>query len=261
MRNQYLVIDIGNTNIEIGVYSQAGIVCSWRINTNLNQSKDEYYATLDSLAKSSNINLQLTKLTAIASVVPDLSRIFNNLLRRHLNTEIINVSANTPLGLTFPAKDPSFIGADLVVNAYSALHKYRTNVIICDFGTATTIQLIGNEGRFYGTVIAPGIIISSESLFNKASLLKSIQLETPKHTLGTNTKDSLLSGIITGHCLMVDSFIRRIKAEHSELSNIQAVATGGISTLLEKSLTEIDHFDKKLTLDGLYLICKSHLQK
>lgn len=261
MENQYLVIDIGNTNIEVGVYHHQGIVCSWRINTSRNQTEDEYFAILNSLALGRDIDLKRIDLCAVASVVPELTRVFLKLLNKYLQAEIINVTANTSLGLTFPVSDPSFIGADLVVNAYAALHKYRSNVIVCDFGTATTIQLIDQTGKFYGTIIAPGMIISSEYLFQRASLLKRIQFETPQCTLGANTKDSLLSGIITGHCLMVDSFIRQIKEEHSTLGSIKVIATGGISTLLEKSLKEVEYIDKSLTIDGLFLICQQHSER
>jgi type III pantothenate kinase len=258
MHNRYLVIDVGNTNIEIGIYTGKGYVCSWRFASDQAKTEDEYFSTLRTLAKEQNINLKEVTLCCLASVVPELSRIFEHLFEKYLTAEMINITAYSDLGLKFPMKDPGFIGADLVVNAYSAWKKYRTNCIICDFGTATTIQLVGADGSFQGTVIAPGVVISSSNLFQKASLLTKIQLETPQHILGTNTRDALLSGIIKGHCLMVDTFIAEIKKEYAHLGEIRVILTGGIANLIGKNLKEQTIIDKSLTIDGLYRICLKH---
>ncbi len=255
MQCRYLAIDIGNTNIEIGIYTAEDLVCSWRLASNASKTEDEYFSVISSLALENQIDIKGIDACCISSVVPELSRIFEHLFEKYLKVKIYNVTAYTPLGLKFPMSDPGFIGADLVVNAYSAWTKYRTNCIICDLGTATTIQLVGNDGSFYGTLIAPGVIISSANLFQKASLLTKIQLETPKQTLGTNTRDALLSGIIKGHSLMVDAFIRRIKTEYVHLGDFKVILTGGISHLIGENLEEEAIIDKTLTIDGLYRIC------
>ncbi len=256
MDSKYIVIDAGNTNIEIGLYNSNSILNSWRFSTDTTRTEDEYFAVLNSLAESQNISLSSVKVCAIASVVPELTRIFNHLFSKYFTAKIVNVSAYSDLGLKFPTTDPGFIGADLIVNAYASINKYRTNTIVCDFGTATTIQLTGADGFFHGTIIAPGIVISSTHLFQKASLLTKIQLETPQKILGKNTKDALLSGIVKGHCLMCDAFIREIKSEHQELKEIKVIATGGIAHLLSDNMKEIDVFDKTLTIDGLFSIAK-----
>ena len=152
-------------------------------------------------------------------------------------------------------ENPDFIGADLIVDAFIAKEKYKTNCIICDFGTATTIQLVGADGYFYGTVIAPGIKTSADSLFLKTAQLSKIELQTPKSILGTNTKDSLLSGIIYGSIFMIDGIIRQIKKEFNNLENIKVIATGGLAHLVSEDSEEIEIIDENLTLDGLNLIC------
>ena len=259
MQYRYLVIDIGNTNIEIGIYNDQELICSWRLESNPSKTEDEYYGIIRSLANQNRIDLNEIGICCISSVVPELSRIFEHLFQKYLHSRIFNVNAYTDLGLTFPMSDPGFIGADLIVNAYSAWKKYGTNCIICDLGTATTIQLVGSDGYFYGTIIAPGVVISSANLFQKASLLTKIQLETPEHTLGTTTRDALLSGIIKGHSLMLDSFIRKIKEEYNRLRDFKVIMTGGIAQLLGQNLEEMAIIDKTLTIDGLFRICLQHI--
>ncbi|MBW6515817.1 MAG: type III pantothenate kinase [Candidatus Cloacimonetes bacterium] len=258
MQCRYLVIDIGNTNIEIGIYNSQELYCSWRLDSDASRTEDEYYALISSLASENQVDLKNIEICCISSVVPELSRIFEHLITKYLTSKIFNVNAYTVLGLTFPVTDPGFIGADLIVNAYSAWKKYNTNCIICDFGTATTIQLIGKDGYFHGTIISPGVVISSANLFQKASLLTKIQLETPQHTLGTNTRDALLSGIIKGHSLMVDAFIRRIKEDYRDLGEFRVILTGGIAHLIGDNLEEEATIDKTLTIDGLFRICMQH---
>ena len=258
MQYRYLVIDAGNTNIELGMYKPDGTVSFWHLSSDSTRTEDEYYSIIRSLATFKGIDLEGIKFCAVASVVPELTRIFSHLFAKYFSAKTIIVSGDSDLGLTYPVSDPSFIGADLIVNAYSAWKKYQTNSIICDFGTASTIQLVGADGFFYGTIIAPGIVISSANLFQRASLLSKIQLETPEKILGTNTKDSLLSGIVRGHCLMADSFIREIKKEYKQLKQFKVIATGGISNLLGKNMQELDFVDKNLTIDGLFQICLKH---
>ncbi|MCK4956933.1 MAG: type III pantothenate kinase, partial [Candidatus Cloacimonetes bacterium] len=192
----------------------------------------------------------------VASVVPDLLRVFGHLAKKYFDLEAILVNAYVELGLSFPMSDPGFIGADLIVNAFAAKEKYQTNCIVCDFGTATTIQLVGEDGHFYGTVIAPGVITSAANLFSSASMLSNIQLTSPNKILGINTKDALLSGIVTGNTLMVDGIIKRIRTEYKDLGEIKAIATGGMSEMICENSTEIDIIDKTLTLEGLNYICQ-----
>lgn len=253
-QNYVLVIDIGNTHIVMGIYEESELIQSWRFQSDVLKTADEYYSLFKSLKESIPQHIAQFHNCILASVVPELTRIFSHMVSKYLLCRLIIVNAETPLGLKFLIPDPSFIGADLLVNAYVAREKYLTNCIICDFGTATTIQLVGKDGTFYGTVIAPGVMTSASTLFSKAALLSSIELEMPVKTIGTNTREALLSGIVTGHSYLVDGFIRRIREEYSYLGEIRAIATGGISSLICQGSREIDLIDKTLTLEGLYRI-------
>ena len=250
-----MVIDIGNTNIVIGFYSNTEYLYSWRLNTDKTKTEDEYFSIIKQLADDQKLILFQINKVAISSVVPEISRTFSQLITKYIKCDIEIVNAYSELGLKFPMQDPGFIGSDLIVNAFSVISKYKTNCIICDFGTATTIQLVGKDGYFFGTIIAPGIITSAKNLFDSTALLSNVQLEKPEHLLGTNTTDALLSGIITGNLLMMDAFIKALKKEYKHLGSIKTIATGGIAELICKDSKEIDIIDKNLTLDGLNLIC------
>ncbi len=255
MRNYNLVIDVGNSNIVFGIYSHKKLKFSWRINTDKSKTEEEYFTVLKAHLNSISIELGEIKNIALSSVVPDLIRILSYVIKKYFKSTFINVNARTELGLKFPMENPDFIGADLIVDAFIAREKYKANCIVCDFGTATTIQLVGADGYFYGTVIAPGIKTSADSLFLKTSQLSEVKLQTPKNILGTNTKDALLSGIIKGSTFMADGIIRQIKKEYSNLENIKVIATGGLAHLISEDSEEIEIIDENLTLDGLNLIC------
>jgi len=255
MKNINMVVDIGNTNTVMGFYSETVLQYSWRLNTDKAKTEDEYFSIIKQLADNHKLMLsQITK-TAISSVVPEITRIFSHLIKKYFNCDVDIVNAYSKLGLQFSVTDPGFIGSDLVVNAFSAIEKYNTNCIICDFGTATTIQLVGKDGYFFGTVIAPGVITSAKNLFDSTALLANVQLTKPEHLLGTNTTDALLSGIVTGNLMMLEGFIKAIKNEYKHLGEIKTIATGGISELICSDSEEIDVINKNLTLDGLNFFC------
>lgn len=247
-----LTIDIGNTNIVCGVYQGDNLIWHTRFKTDRNRTSDEYYALISTLKKET-FSFSIINKIAIASVVPDMTRMWQHMIEKYFDSKAIIVNGYSPLGLTFAVEDPSFIGADLITNAYAAWKKYSSSCIIVDFGTATTIQVVSAEGKFLGAIIAPGIKTASAELFDRAALLSEIELTTPEHTLGTNTKDALLSGIIRGHAFMTESFIKQINIEYSDDSPFKAIATGGIADLITPLIPSIDILDKTLTLDGLRL--------
>ncbi|MCD6176890.1 MAG: type III pantothenate kinase [Candidatus Cloacimonetes bacterium] len=255
MKNINMVIDIGNTHIVMGFYSNTEILYSWRLNTDKAKTEDEYFSIIKQLTDDRKLILSQINKVAISSVVPELTRIFFHLTKKYLKCDVEIVNAYSELGLKFPVEDPGFIGADLIVNAFAAMSKYNANCIICDFGTATTIQLVGKNGYFFGSIIAPGVITSAKNLFDSTALLSNIQLKKPEHLLGTTTTNALLSGIITGNSFMLDGFIKAIKKEYKYLCPIKTIATGGIAELICKDSKEIDIIDKNLTLGGLNLIC------
>ena len=255
MKNINMVVDIGNTHIVMGFYSNTQCQFTWRLNTDKAKTEDEYFSIIKQLADDRKLILSQINKATISSVVPEITRIFSHLIKKYLKCDFEIINAYYELGLKFPMEDPGFIGSDLVVNAFSAITKYKTNCIICDFGTATTIQLVGKDGQFFGTIIAPGVITSAKNLFDSTALLSNVQLQKPKQILGTNTTDALLSGIITGTSIMLDGFIKALKKEYENLGLITTIATGGIAELICNDSKEIDIIDKNLTLDGLNLIC------
>ncbi|MDD3052277.1 MAG: type III pantothenate kinase [Candidatus Cloacimonetes bacterium] len=254
MDKKILVIDVGNSNIVAGVYWNDELLCDWRLKSDTLKTADEYYCNLKLLVENSNLNLLELNSLVISSVVPDLTTIFTQLADKYLKCRIINVSGYTDIGLTFPVSDPGFIGADLIVNAFAAWKKYNDNCIVLDLGTATTIQLIGKDGYFFGTAIIPGIMIAAGSLFSKASLLSNIKFSATDILLGTNTKDALLAGIITGNTLMLDAFIKKLKSKYGYLQTFKTIATGGIAGMICQNSEEVDVIDPTLTLYGLKLI-------
>jgi type III pantothenate kinase len=254
--NMNLVIDVGNTNTVFGIFDNDVLLHSFRLESDADKFKRDYFDEIFHCLNKTTINTNNIENIALSSVIPKLTEVFTGLSSRISRCNFINVTPFTKLGLEFPVEDPGFIGSDLIVNAFAAKEIYKTNCIICDFGTATTFQLVGKNGYFYGTIIAPGIKTAAGSLFKNAALLSEVEPEQPKQILGTSTKDAILSGIVTGNALMTDGFIQRIKAEYQNIGNIQTIATGGISELIAANSKEIDVVDRDLTLKGLNGICK-----
>ncbi len=249
-----LVIDIGNTNIACGIYQGDSMTWFARFFSSRNRTADEYYSLLRPLLGENRP--ETIQLVAMASVVPELTRIWQHLLQKYFEAEILEINACSELGLSCRVADPACIGADLIANAFGAWLKYRRNCIVVDLGTATTIQFITAQGGFEGVAIAPGLKTSADHLFEQAALLPQIELIPPQTLLGTNTRDALLSGIIQGHAFMLEAYIQRVKLHYFDKPDIYTVLTGGIAELVKPLIPSIDTVDKTLTLDGIYLACR-----
>ncbi len=260
MKKKILAIDIGNTNIVCGIYvdnedlNSESILDTFRISTDRIKTSDEYFVLIKNLSITTEIDF-----ICVSSVVPSVGRTIEHMIQKFFKVPYLFINGETVLGLKFPMKDYSFVGADLIVNAFAAWKKYKSNCIICDLGTATTVQLVGSDGTFNGTAILPGLITGAHNLFEKAAQLSNIQLESPKTTLGLTTKDALLSGLIKGHAFALDGFINEIKQIYYTNKPIITIATGGISSLVAEQSKSIEIVDKVLTLDGLFLIAKKLL--
>lgn len=259
MRDIFLVLDVGNTNVVMGLYHDRQLISKRRIPTDRGQNLAWYLQELVSFCTSIELPLDQLKAVALSSVVPQLTNILSEIFLKHHSLPFINVNAYTELGMTFAVKDPGFIGADLIVNAYAAREKYRANCIICDLGTASTVQLIGVDGFFHGTVIAPGLNTAAENLYRKAAQLKPVDLDQEPPLLGTSTAASLLAGLLRGHSFFLDGYIEAIRQEYHHLGEIKVVATGGLSPVIHRFCRYIDVIEPDLTLNGLNLICLSLL--
>jgi len=255
--NAVLVVDIGNTNIVCGIYKQDSLAWFARFQSSSKRTADEYYSLLKPLLNDHC--LSDIRWVAMGSVVPELSRIWLHLMQKYTSATIVEINALSNLGLSYQIAEPSFIGADLVANAYAAWKKYGGNNIVIDLGTATTIQLVSARGLFVGAAISPGLRTGASFLFEKAALLSEIELSSPSIVLGTNTKDALLSGIVAGHAMMLESFLHKIKSDYPQYSPHQTILTGGIADLVKPMMPNVDIIDKTLTLDGLFMAAKTLL--
>ncbi len=248
-----LAVDIGNTNIVLGVYNGKKLSHHWRINTDHHKTTDEYGILIKSLLDSDELALKKIKSVIISCVVPPLLTVFDEISRDFFNVRPIIVNHKTKTGIKICYKNPSEVGADRIVNAAAAYHEFGGPVIIIDFGTATTFCVVSAKGEYLGGVIVPGITISAEALFKRAAKLPAVELIKPKNIIGNDTVSSMQSGIIYGYAGMIDAIVERIKSE-TKFRNPMVIATGGLSKLIAPETKSIKEINPFLILDGLRLI-------
>jgi type III pantothenate kinase len=248
-----LVIDVGNTNIVIGIYREESLVKDWRIRTERNTTEDEFSVLVTNLFSGSGIRLEDVSATIISCVVPPMMTILDSFCRKYLGHPPRWVDAKNSAGMPILYDNPDEVGADRIVNAVAAFHKYRSSLIVIDFGTATTFDAISEKGEYLGGAISPGIMIASEALFMKASKLPRIEMLTaPETVVGKNTAWSLKSGIIYGYAGLVDGMVNRMRQEMGTRPKV--IATGGLAPLMADVAGTIDTVDGTLTLEGLRII-------
>ncbi len=249
-----LVIDVGNTNTVLGVFDGKKLVKDWRIRTEKNTTEDEFSILAAGLFNKNNISLSDIDNTVISCVVPPVMNIYDSFCRKYLNHSPHWVDAAS-VDMPNLYGNPSEVGADRIVNAIAAFDKYKTSMIIIDFGTATTFDAISEKGEYLGGAISPGIMISSEALFKKASKLPRVDLLTPpEKVVGKETVGSIKSGIIFGYAGLVDGMVKRMNAEMGTSPKI--IATGGLAVLMNKVSETIESVEPDLTLEGLRIIGK-----
>ena len=250
-----LVIDVGNTNTVMGVFQEDTLIVDWRIKTIRDTTADEFNVLVKALFSDSRIvHKSKIKKILISSVVPPAVPILNSFCNKHINVDPVWVTPQLVRSLMkIKYKNPDEVGADRIVNAIAAYSKYKTSLIVVDFGTATTFDVISAKGDYIGGAITPGIAISAEALFQKASRLPRVEIFQPTDkVVGRDTTESIKSGIIYGYASLVDGMVERIGQEMN-LSSL-VVATGGLSPLLSRVASKIDKVEKSLTLDGLRII-------
>ncbi|WIV13075.1 type III pantothenate kinase [Proteiniborus sp. MB09-C3] len=248
-----LVCDVGNTNAVLGVFQGEKLLKDWRISTDKDKTSDEYGIIIDQLFKYNGLNIEDVEGVIISSVVPNLMHTLQAVSIKYLNKEALIVGPGIKTGVNIKYDNPREVGADRIVNAVAAYEKYGGPIIIVDFGTATTFCAISKDGEYEGGIISPGIIISSEALFQKTAKLPKIEIVKPEKVINKNTVSSLQSGIIYGYVGLVDYIVKRMKAEMSD--EVKAViATGGLSTLIASESETITNIDRMLTLEGLRMI-------
>jgi type III pantothenate kinase len=251
-----LAIDVGNTNTVLGLFREDALVHHWRLTTDPKRTADEYGVLMLSLFREADLQPSEVTAVIIANVVPPLHLALSVLCRRYFGREAFFVGPGIRSGMPILYDDPREVGADRIVNAVAAYERYRTAVIVIDFGTATTLDCVTAKGEYLGGAIAPGIAISVEALFQRASKLPSVEIAKPDRVIGGNTLASMQSGIFYGYLSLCEGLATRMVAEMTKDGGPRPkiVATGGLASLLAKESKLIDAVDELLTLDGLRLI-------
>lgn len=247
-----LVVDVGNTNIVLGLYQGKELLHHWRINTNRNATADEYGILVYNLFQYAGLSFDDIEGVIVSSVVPPLMFVLEQLCQKYIRKQPLIVGPGIKTGLNIRIENPREVGADRIVNAVAGIESYGSPLIIVDFGTATTYDYVDEHGQLLGCAIAPGIGISTEALYQHAAKLPRIELVKPKSTVGRNTVAAMQSGIIFGFAGQVDGIVARIRSEFG--TNPKVVATGGLAHLIATESTTIDVVDSLLTLKGLHLI-------
>jgi type III pantothenate kinase len=247
-----LVIDVGNTNTVLGVFDGTELIHDWRIRTVVDHTVDEYGMLIYTLYKTSRISSRVVNDIIISCVVPPMLNILEPLCEKYFNIKPLIVGPGVKTGMPIYYDNPREVGADRIVNAVAAFEKYGKELIIVDFGTATTFDYVSAKGEYMGGCISPGIMISSEALFERAAKLPRVELSRPKAIIAKDTISSMQAGIMFGYAGLVDGIVERIKAEVK--TNPKVIATGGLAKIIAPETRTIDVVDEMLTLDGLRLI-------
>lgn len=247
-----LVIDIGNTNTVMGLYDGSRLVDDWRVRTERNMTEDEFYILVTNLFSRNEIATGDIEKTVISCVVPPMTMVLNLFCSKYLNHTPHWVDAKSAATMPILYDNPSEVGADRIVNSVAAYHKYQSGMIVIDFGTATTFDVISEKGEYLGGAISPGIKIAAEALYQKASKLPRVEFTPPQSVIGKNTDCSMKSGIIYGYGALVDGMVRRIKKEMKTAPKV--IATGGLATVMQAVSETIEAIEPNLTLEGLRIL-------
>ena len=248
-----LVIDVGNTNTVMGIYRDMNLIQDWRIRTERKTTEDEFNVIVTSLFANGGIEAGGIRRTVISCVVPPMVTILDSFCRKYLGHAPSWVDARSYTRMPILINNPSELGADRIVNSVAAYHKYRRSLIIIDFGTATTFDVVSEKGEYLGGAISPGIMIASEALFREASKLPRVEIfEPPEHVVGKDTAGSIKSGIIYGYAGLVDGIVGRMKAQMDPAPMV--LATGGLAPLMANVALSIEKVESSLTLEGLRII-------
>ncbi|RME37316.1 MAG: type III pantothenate kinase [Deltaproteobacteria bacterium] len=247
-----LVIDVGNSNTVFGVYREDTLLHHWRLSTDKARTTDEYAMLLHELFSMAGLHFSDVSDIIISSVVPPMMRVLEGLSHSYFRLKPYVVGPGIKTGMPILYDNPREVGADRIVNAVAAYERKKCSLIVVDFGTATTFDCISARGEYLGGAIAPGLLISTEALFEKASKLPRVDVARPPQVVAKNTVHSMQSGLFHGYCGLVDGIVRRMKQEMTDQPAV--VATGGLAQLISDGSETIDEVLPDLTLEGLLII-------
>ena len=254
-----LAIDVGNTNVVLGHFENRRMIANWRLTTDTRRSADEYGTLVDSMFRHEGLDPADVDDIIISSVVPPLIFTLEHMSYKYFDITPLIVETGVKTGLKIKCDDPRQIGSDRIVNSVAAHEKYEGNIIVVDYGTATTFCVVTADGEFLGGAIAPGIKTSAAALSSQTAKLPNVDLEKPARMICKNTTECMQAGLIYGHMGLSEFMIAGMKKELAEYtgtdeSQIKVIATGGLSTLVQSGTVCLDVIDKRLTLDGLVII-------
>ncbi len=247
-----LAVDVGNTNMNIGIFDGSKLKATWRITTGVHRMPDEYASLMLGLFERQDISASKITDAILCSVVPPLIGVFEEMCRRYLKISPLVVESGVKTGVRISMDNPKEVGADRIVNAVAAHQLYGGAVIVIDLGTATTFDVVSEEGDYLGGAIAPGIAIATEALFSRTAVLPRVELTHPKRAIGRNTVAAMQSGIVFGYAGLIEGIVNRIRQELGGKAKV--VATGGYAELLARETPVIEEVNPDLTLIGLRLI-------
>jgi len=248
-----ICIDIGNTNIKYAIYDKDELKVSFRVATDFKKTSDEYGAQLTGMLTAQGLSATAIEGGIVSSVVPSLDYTVEKMCNLYLNIQPLHIAPGLKSGLNIRCDDAREVGADRIVNCVSAIVEYGGNgtpMIVVDFGTATTFNIISENNEFIGGVIAPGIKGSLDSLVNGTAKLPRVEIEAPKSIIAKNTVTNMQAGIVFGFAGLTEYIVKRIKKE-LKAPVVKTIATGGFSNVISKEIEGIDVVDKLLTLKGL----------
>lgn len=248
-----LVVDVGNTNITFGVYEGEKLLTTFRMTTKIPRTSDEYGIVIKEMLGSSQIQVEAIHGSIIASVVPNVMHALENALVRYIKSTPLIIGPGIKTGIHIATENPREIGADRIVDLVAGYEKYGGPVLVLDYGTATTYDLITEDGRFIAGVTAPGIRISAKALWQDAAKLPEIEIKKPKTIMAAETTSSMQAGLVYGQIGQAEYIIAQFKKE-TGYDNLRVVATGGLGRIIADETDAIEIYDPFLTLDGLRLI-------
>lgn len=248
-----LALDVGNTETTLGLFDRDRLTHHWRLTTTVHRTPDEWGAALTSYLTQAGHSTSEIRAAIVASVVPLVSLALGEGIRLAVGQAPTFVDARSKLPITLDVDEPLTVGADRIINTLAASRRFHDDVIVVDFGTATTFDCITKDGRFIGGVIMPGVITAANELVRKTAKLPAAELTPPARAIGRRTEDCIRSGVLFGTAEAIDGLIRRVRAEWPGGGKPRAVATGGLATLIAPLCKEISATDPDLTLVGLRL--------
>lgn len=247
-----LTIDIGNTNITLGLFEGDQLGPRWRVSTVHKRTADEYGLQILDMFRHEGLDISTIDGAIMASVVPPLTSTFVQACQRYLNLDLLVVDAGVKTGVRIRYEDPRQVGADRVVDAAAVIKLYDGPACVVDFGTATTFDAIDSKGDYLGGAIAPGIEIAADALYQRAAKLPRVDLVRPTSAIGRNTPNAMQSGLLFGYVGLVEGMVERFRAELGP--DMKVIATGGLANIIAKETDIIDVIAPWLTLDGLRII-------